>query len=177
MNSQGDILGLVQRFQDLTNGHRVDDLLDLFNEDAQYRIVGYSNLVGKQEIKKTFEYDAAVNTELRFMNSVPCGERVSCQLLERNDRLKAIGIDELFYTSCIVSLKEGKIQKYTATIEEGASRKIRERVQAFVAWLARQHPVEFSRLFTPEGDFIYSAENGRQAVPLMKEWWSSIQKG
>ena len=176
MISQGEMLSLVGRFQDLTDRHAVDDLMDLFDEDAQFQIVGYSNLVGKREVRKNFEYNAAVNTELRFINPVLYGDRVTCQLLERNDRLRAIGINELSYTSCVISLKEGRIQKFIATIEEGASRKIRERVQAFIAWIARQDPVEFSRLFTPEGDFRYSAENGRRAVPLMKEWWVSVQR-
>ena len=177
MIGRGDILSLVQRLQAQAVQYRVNDLLDLFNDDAQFQITGHSILVGKQEIRKVFEYDAAANTELRFINLVSEPEGLTCQLLTRNDRLKAMGIDEVLYTSCVLSLKEGRIQTFVATVEGEASRRIKQRVQAFVAWLAREHPVEYSKLCTTEGDLIYSAENGRRGVPLMKEWWGSVLRG
>ena len=98
-------------------------------------------------------------------------------MIAQNDRLKAMGIDEVFYTSCTISLREGRIQKFVATVEAEASRRIKQRVQTFVAWLAREHPAEFSRLCTPEGDIIYNAANGRESVPLIKEWWSGVLRG
>jgi len=177
MDSQGDVLSLVQQLRALTDRYRVNDFLDLFNEDAQFQIIGHSTLNGKEKIRKVFEYDAAANTELRFSNFVPNRNALTCQLLARNDRLKAMGIDNVFYTSCIISLREGRIQQFVATLEEEASRRIRQRLQAFVAWLAREHPTEFSRLCSPDGDLIYSAENGREAVLLIKEWWNSILRG
>jgi hypothetical protein len=177
MNSQGDVLSLAQRLQDLTDRYRVNDFLDLFNDDAQFQIVGHSTLSGKEKIRTVFEYDAAANTELRFINFVPHRDGLTCQLLSKNDRLKAMGIDEVFYTSCVISLKEGRIQKFVATVEGEAFRRIKQRLEAFVAWLARQHPDEFSILCTPEGSLIYSVENGRRGVSLMKEWWSSVQGG
>jgi hypothetical protein len=177
MDNQGDVLSLVQRLQALTDPYKVNDFLGLFNEDAQFQIVGHSTLTGKEKIRKVFEYDAAANTELRFTNFVPHHNALTCQLFARNDRLKAMGIDNVFYTSCIISLREGRIQQFVAIIEEETSRRIRQRLQAFVAWLAREHPNEFSRLCTPDGDLIYSAENGREAVLFIKEWWDSVLRG
>jgi len=177
MDSQGDVLNLVAQLQALTNRYRVDDFLNLFNEDAQFQIVGHSTLNGKEKIRKVFEYDAAANTDLRFMNFVPHHDGLTCQLLARNDRLKAMGIDNVFYTSCIISLREGRIQQFVAIVEEETSRRIRQRLQAFVAWLAREHPAEFSRLCTPDGDLVYSAENGREGVLFFKEWWDGVLRG
>ena len=118
MDSQGDVLSLVQQLRALTDRYRVNDFLDLFSEDAQFQIVGHSTLVGKEKISKVFEYDAAANTELRFSNFVPNRNGLTCQLIARNDRLKAMGIDNVFYTSCVILLKEGRIQQFVATIEE-----------------------------------------------------------
>ena len=177
MNNQGDVLSLMQRLQTLTDRYKVSDLLDLFNDDAQYQIMDHSTLIGKETIRQAFEYDAGANTELRFINLLPHRDGLTCQLIARNDRLEAMGIDEVFYTSCTISLREGRIQKFVATVEEKASRRIKQRVQAFVAWLTREHPAEFSRLCTPEGDLIYNAANGRECVPLIKEWWSGIKRG
>ena len=177
MNKQGDVLSVMQRLQNLPDRYRVDDLMDLFNDDAQYQIMGHSTLIGKDKIRQAFEYDAAANTELRFINLLPHRDGLTCQLVARNDRLRAMGIDDVFYTSCTISLREGQIQKFVATVEEEASQRIKRRVQAFVAWLAREHPVEFSRLCTPEGDLIYNAANGRDGIPIIKEWWGGVQRG
>ncbi len=177
MNDQGYVLSLMRRLQALPDRYRMSDFLDLFNDDAQYQIMDHSTLIGKETIRQAFEYDAAANTELRFVNLVPHRDGLTCQLIARNDRLEAMGIDEVFYTSCTISLREGKIQKFVATVEEETSRRIKQRVQTFVAWLAREHPVEFSRLCTPEGNLTYSAASGRECVPLIKEWWSGVQKG
>jgi hypothetical protein len=177
MNNQEAVLSLMQRLQALPDRYRVSDLLDLFNDDAQFQTMDHSTLIGKESIRQAFEYDAAANTELRFINLLPHRDGLTCQLIARNDRLKAMGIDEVFYTSCTISLREGLIQKFVATVEEVASRRIKQRVQAFVAWLAREHPAEFSRLCAPEGDLIYDAANGRECVPLIKEWWSDVKRG
>lgn len=177
MNDQGEVMSLMQKLQALPDRYRVSDLLDLFNDDAQYQIMDHSTLIGKEMIRQAFEYDAGANTELRFMNVLPHGDGLACQLIARNDRLKAMGLDEVFYTSCTISIKEGRIQKFVAMVEEKASRRIKQRVQAFVAWLAREHPAEFSRLCTPDGDLIYNASNGGECVPLIKEWWSGVKKG
>ncbi len=177
MNDQGYVLSLMRKLQALPDGYRVSDLLDLFNDDARYQIMDHSTLIGKETIRQAFEFDAAANTELRFINLLPHGDGLTCQLIARNERLEAMGIDEVFYTSCTISLKEGKIQKFVATVEEEASRRIKQRVQTFVAWLARKHPVEFSRLCRPDGDLIYNAANGRECVPLIREWWSGVRKG
>src|SRR5512143_3271190 len=157
MNDEEEVLSLMRKLQALPDGYRVSDLLDLFNDDARYQIMDHSTLIGKETIRQAFEFDAAANTELRFINLVPHRDGLTCQLIARNDRLEAMGIDEVFYTSCTISLKEGRIQKFVATVEEKASRRIKQRVETFVAWLAREHPAEFSRLCTPEGDLIYNA--------------------
>ena len=177
MNNQGDVLSLMERLQALTGRYRVNELLDLFNDDAQFQIMEHPTLIGKESIRQAFEFDAAANTELRFINMVPHRDGLTCQLIARNDRLEAMGIDEVFYTSCAISLKEGRIQKFAAAVEEEPSRRIKQRVQAFVAWLAREHPVEFSRLCTPNGNLIYNAANGRACVPLIREWWSGVKRG
>jgi hypothetical protein len=62
------------------------------------------------------------------------------------------------------------ISKFTATIGVDMARALGERSIAFVDWISKHYPAEYSRMFTREGRFIYSGENGRIVVPLMKEW-------
>ena len=105
MNDQGYVLSLMQRLQALPDRYRMSDLLDLFNDDAQYQIMEHPPLVGKESIRRAFEFDAAANTELRSINMVPHRDGLTCQLIARNDRLEAMGINEVIYTSCSISLK------------------------------------------------------------------------
>ena len=65
MDNQGDVLSLMQRLQTLPDRYKVSDLLDLFNNDAQFQIMDHSTLIGKETIRQAFEYDAAANT-MRF---------------------------------------------------------------------------------------------------------------
>ena len=56
MNNQGDVLSLMQKLQALTDRYKVSDLLDLFNDDAQFQIMDHSTLIGKETIRQAFEH-------------------------------------------------------------------------------------------------------------------------
>jgi len=176
MNTKQDLLGLVQAFQDVANRHAVDTVMGMFADDAEFEIVGLYTVVGKQQIRAIFEYDAGVNTELQFINCTSEGDTVTCQLVERNDRLKVIGISKLQYTSCVLTFKDRLIRKFTVTPPAESARSIGEIWQAFLPWLGRNYPADYSKMFTPAGRFIYNRENGERVVPLLKEWRASQEK-
>lgn len=176
MNSQQDLVSLVQAFQEVANHHAVDTVMAMFADDAEFEIVGQFTLVGKQQIQAVFEYDAGVNTELQFINCTSEGDTVTCQVVERNDRLEAIGISKLQYTSCVLTFKDGLIQKFTFTPPAESARTIGEIWQAFLPWLAKNYPADYSKMITPAGRFIYNRENGERVVPMLKEWRTSQGK-
>jgi hypothetical protein len=152
------------------NRHAVDEIMDMFDEGAEFEIVGISHFTGKENIRSVFEYDSAVHTKLVFFDCTSKGDAVTCQIVERNDRLEALGIKELLYRSCILAFKDGLISKFMATIDVDMARAVGERSSAFVDWISKNYPGEHSRMFTREGRFIYSGENGKNVVALMKEW-------
>ncbi len=55
-------------------------------------------------------------------------------------------------------------------------RYIMEKWQNFIPWITKNYPDEYSRMFTSEGRFIYNRENGRDVVPLLREWRISQAK-
>jgi len=144
--------------------------MGMFADDAEFEIVGLYTVVGKQQIRAIFEYDAGVNTELQFINCTSEGDTVTCQLVERNDRLEAIGISKLHYTSAVLTFKEGLIQRFTATPPAESARTIGEMWQTFLPWIAKNYPADYSRMFTPAERFIYNRENGERVVTLLKKW-------
>jgi limonene-1,2-epoxide hydrolase len=166
----GNLIDLVKTFQEVVNQHDVEKIMTMFTEDATFEIVGLSKFAGKQQVKIIFEYDVGVNTNLQFINCKSDGNTVHCQILERNDRLDAIGIVELKYSSCIFTFKDGLIHSFAAEIPPDFVEHNRKILKKFIPWLTENHPNEYARMFSPEGRFIYNYENGRDVVPLLRKW-------
>jgi hypothetical protein len=165
-----NLIDLVKTLQERVNQHNVEKIMTMFLEDATFEIVGLSKFSGKQQVKNIFEYDIGVNTNLQFMNCNSEGNTVHWQILERNDRLDAIGISELKYRSCIFTFKDGQIQSFAAEIPADFVEHNRKILKKFIPWLIENHPDDYSRMFMPDGRFIYNRENGRDVVPLLKKW-------
>jgi len=176
MDHQKDLITLVKAFQESENRHDIEALMGKFAEDAEFEMVGQVTLKGKEEIRQIFEYDAGVNTELQFFDFKSEGDTVTCQVVERNDRLKAAGFDKLLYTSCFITFRDQLIQKFSISPDAESARSLGEVMRKFLPWIQKNYPKDYSRLFTPEGRFIRNRENGERVVFLMKEWRGSQGK-
>ena len=170
MVDQFNLLDLVESFQEAVNQKDVNKALAMYTDDAEFEIVGISKYSGKEQIRNVFEYDIGVNTELKFINCEIHGNTVSGQLLERNDRLDAIGIGELKYSSWTFTFSDNLIQSITAEIPAEFIQHNNEVYQKFLPWLTENYPDEHSKMFTPEGRFNYNRENGAGVVRLLREW-------
>jgi hypothetical protein len=165
-----NLIDLVKTLQERVNQHNVEKIMSMFTEDATFEIVGLSKFAGKQQVKIIFEYDVGVNTNLQFINCKSESNTVHCKILERNDRLDAIGISELDYSSCIFTFKDSLIQSFAAEIPPHFVEHNRKILKKFIPWVTENHPNKYARMFMPEGRFIYNRENGRDVVPLLRKW-------
>jgi hypothetical protein len=172
----GNLIDLVESFQERVNQHDVEKIMTMFTENATFEIVGLSKFSGKQQIKNIFEYDVGVNTNLQFINCKSEGDTVHCQILERNDRLEAIGINELKYSSCIFSFKDCLIQSFAAEIPPESVKYNTEVWKGFIPWLLENYPDEYSRMFMADGRFIYNRKNGVVVVQLLRKWKEKQKK-
>lgn len=120
--------------------------------------------------KNIFEYDVGVNTNVKYINCKSEGDTVQCQILERNDRLEAIGIDELKFSSCIFTFKDGLIQSFKAEIPPESVQYNAEIWKKFIPWLMENYQGEYSRMFMDDGRFIYNRKNGSDVVQMLKKW-------
>lgn len=170
MTENINLLNMVKSFQNAVNQHNVDKVMAMFSADATFEIVGLSKFSGKTQVKNIFEYDVGVNTKLQFINCKSEGNFVHCQILERNDRLDAIGINELKYSSCTFVFKAGLIQSFTAEIPPESIKYNSDVWQKFLPWFSENYPDKYSKMFTSEGRFIYNRENGAGVVPLLRKW-------
>jgi limonene-1,2-epoxide hydrolase len=170
MGIPNTLINLVETFQEKVNQHNVKEIMTMFTEDAEFEIVGLSKFSGKQNVKIIFEYDVGVNTNLQFINCKSEGDVVYCQILERNDRLDAIGINELKYSSCTFTFRNGLIQSFAPEIPPDFIEYNNKILEKFIPWLKEYYPNEYSTMFTTEGRFIYNYNNGKDVVPLLRRW-------
>ncbi len=98
------------------NAHDVDGVMALFAEDARFEIPGRLVRCGKEEIRQTEEWEAAVHDHLRAGDLVEADAEVSFRAFEANDWLLAAGVDELRYTSMTVEVRDGHITLVTAAL-------------------------------------------------------------
>lgn len=171
-----DLLNLVRAFQEAVNEHNVDKVMEMFTDNAQFELVGISKYSGKKEIRNVFDYDAGVNTQLKFIDCKSEGNKVNCKFIERNDRLSAIGIDELEYPVCTILFRDRLIENFSAEISPEMVQYNTEVWQKFMPWFSQNYPDEYSKMITPEGRFIYNRENGADVVPLLRKWREEQEK-
>ena len=161
---------LVDSFQEAYKRQDVNKVLGMFTENAEFELVGISKYSGKEQIRNVFEYDAGVNSELKFIDCIVEGNTLNCQIIEHNDRLAAIGINELTIPSCTIIFQGSLIQSFSAKVSPETAQHNADVWQKFVPWCKENHPDEHSEMFTSEGQFIYNRENGASSVRLLREW-------
>ena len=170
MDDPKGLLNLVEGFFEAANQHAVEKIMALFNDNAEFELVGLYRVEGKEQIWNVFEYDAGVNTKLDFSCLQIDGDTVKGWMIEKNDRLEAIGFKKLDYPICTLEFRGGRIQRFLAKADESSVRKIMEALQGFLPWITQYYPTDRKKLFTTEGRFIYNRRNWERAVELLKEW-------
>ena len=161
---------LVDSFQEAYKRQDVNKVLGMFTENAEFELIGISKYSGKEQIRNVFEYDAGVNSEIKLINRKFEGNTLNCQIMERNDRLAAMGISELKIPSCTIIFRDGLIQSFSAKVSPEMVQYNTEVWQKFVPWCKENHPDEYFKIFTSKGQFIYNRENGAGVVPLLRKW-------
>ena len=168
MPVQHDRLSVVEAFQDAANRHAIDEIMAMFADDAEFELEGLARLVGKKEIRTIFEYDAGVKGEIQLINCTAKTDTVSCQLVERNDRLRAAGLDRLLYPSCVLSFTNKLIRSWRAVPDPEPARAFDQFWGAVRLWISEHYPADYARIFTREGRFIRNRDNGERAVQLAR---------
>lgn len=167
----------AEAFIAAVNRHEPDKTLELFTDDGVFEISGYFRMAGKPEIRRILGYDVGVNARLRISDCVVNSNTVTCRLFERNDRLRALGIDELAFQSCQMEFTGPLLARITAVVPPTLAEGVGERWKAFVVWAERYHKATLQDCVDAENRFIYNEMNGRTVVSLMTAWVDSRRSG
>ncbi len=172
MTDHVDVLQRVRALEDAANRHAIEEVVDRFTDDAEFELVGMARLVGREQIRAIFEYDAGVRGEIRFVDGTVSGQRFSGRLVERNDRLRLAGLDRMVYPVCVLTFDGGLVRSWRAVPDPGPMDVFDRFWNAVERWIAQQHPVDHARMFTPDGRFVRNRGNGERVVQLGTEFVS-----
>ncbi len=170
MTTEAELLKLIAVFEDIFNRHATEDVLAMFTDDAVLEIEGVTRLEGKAELRTMFGYDAGVKSNLELVNRTAAGDTVTCQVVETNDRVTAAGLDVLLYTRCDLIFKKGLIHIWRTVPEERSTQAFSQFWTAIMPWIAAHRPDDYAMMYTSEGKFVRSRENGVRIVQLAKQY-------
>jgi hypothetical protein len=172
--SQTNFVNIIAALEGAFNRHAVDEIMAMFTDDAVLELKGLARLVGKNEIRPIFEYDIGVNGSAQFIDCAVVNDTVSCQFVEANDRLRAAGIEHLVYAPCTISLRNSLICSWWAVPDQASTQRFDQFWGPARDWIKKNHPNDYQRIYTLEGRFIRSRENGARVVELARQYRSML---
>ncbi len=168
-----NLLNKVTAYVDAANRHDRDAIDAVITDDIVFELNGSNIATGRGQFRIILDNDAGLNTILEFVNCRQEGNTVICEAIERNDFLKAAGINELYYASEVITFKNGVIQKISATLSSGSAKAQEEFTQPFILWVKENRPEELAKVMSPDGKYKWGRESAVIMVKLAGEYSAS----
>ncbi len=162
---------LTQRYATVYNSHNVDEIVNLYANDAVFEVVGQFTLKGKDQIRGITEYDSVLNIKMSISNIRAYGDTVRFELSETNDWLRASEIGEAHYSGYFL-FEDGLIKHLRAEAKPGTQHAFNDVLTPLMTW-AREEKGNVLAEMMPEGLFIYDAKNAKRTLALLQEWKNS----
>ena len=159
---------LTQNYPIVYNTHNVNDIVNLYADDAVFEVMGQFSLNGKDQIRDITKYDSVLNINMSVSNIETVRDSVFCNLSETNDWLQIAEIGEAHY-SVIFVFKDGLISKISASAKPETAKAFNNVLTSLMIW-AKENRSDLLTEMMPEGKFIYNAENAMKTLFLLTEW-------
>jgi hypothetical protein len=164
---------LAQNYPTVYNTHNVNDIVNLYADDAVFEVIGQFSLNGKDQIRDITKYDSVLNIKMFVSNIETVRDSVFCDLAETNDWLQIAEIDEAHY-SVIFVFKDGCISKISASAKPETAHAFNNVLTPLMIW-AKENRSDLLNEMMPEGKFIYNAENASKTLAMLTEWKESTK--
>ncbi len=164
---------LTQRYPTVYNTHNVNDIVNLYADDAVFEVAGQFSFNGKDQVRDITKYDSVLNIKMSVSNIETVGDSVFCNLSETNDWLQTAEIGEAHY-SVIFVFKDGLISKISAEAKPETAEAFNNVLTPLMIWAKENKPDLLAEMM-PEGKFIYNAENAMKTLNLLTEWKESTR--
>ena len=164
---------LTQNYPIVYNTHDVNDIVNLYADDAIFEVTGQFSFNGKDQIRDITKYDSVLNINMSLSNIEMVGDSVFCNLSETNDWLRTAEIGEAHY-SVIFTFKDGLISKIIASAKPETAKAFNNVLIPLMIWAKENKPDLLTEMM-PGGKFIYNAENATKILALLTEWKESTK--
>ena len=164
---------LTQHYPTVYNTRNVNDIVNLYADDAVFEVMGQFSLNGKDQIRGITKYDSVLNIKMSVSNIETVRDSVFCNLSETNDWLQIAEIGEAHY-SVIFVFKDGLISKISASAKPETAKAFNNVLTTLMIW-AKENRSDLLNEMMPEGKFIYNAENAMKTLTLLTEWNESTK--
>jgi len=164
---------LTQHYPTVYNTRNVNDIVNLYADDAVFEVMGQFSLNGKDQIRGITKYDSVLNIKMSISNIETVRDSVFCNLSETNDWLQIAEIGEAHY-SVIFVFKDGLISKISASAKPETAKAFNNVLTTLMIW-AKENRSDLLNEMMPEGKFIYNAENAMKTLTLLTEWNESTK--
>jgi hypothetical protein len=164
---------LTQNYPIVYNTHDVNDIVNLYADDAIFEVTGQFSLNGKDQIRDITKYDSVLNIKMSVSNIEMVGDSVFCNLSETNDWLQIAEIGEAHY-SVIFTFKDGLISKIIASAKPETAKAFNNVLTPLMIWAKENKPDLLTEMM-PGGKFIYNAENATKILALLTKWKESTK--
>jgi len=164
---------LTQNYPIVYNTHNVNDIVNLYADDAVFEVMDQFSLSGKDQIRGITKYDSVLNIKMSVSNIETVKDSVFCNLSETNDWLQIAEIGEAHY-SVIFVFKDGLISKISASAKPETAEAFNNVLTPLLIWAKENKPDLLTEMM-PEGKFIYNAENATKTLNLLTEWKESTK--
>jgi hypothetical protein len=161
----------VQEFQGHKNAGNVELALNMFADEPNLQFGPLGTISGLNEIRGILEYDLALNTQLRLERCEAAAFEVTCRVTETNDWLRLVDIESITYAeNKFIFATDGRIESISATLSAESGQLLGAAMAQFDAWAKINCPIEYADLFSEDGAFVYSRENGEKVLALLRQW-------
>lgn len=175
-SEQPDNLQTIADFERLKNSGDLAATLALFADDARLDFGPMGSIEGRAAIANILGYDVALEAQLRHEDCEALASDVTCRVVETNDWLGTVGIESITYDESRYSFNnDGRIQSVTTTLSVRSAQALGAALNDFHSWAIDNETERYANLFSLDGRFIYSYENGEEVLELLKNWQSATK--
>jgi ketosteroid isomerase-like protein len=157
----------VEAFQKAANSGDVEKLLSFYADDVRFEIAGTPMVVeGKEKLREAIEEQFILNCHLTFIDTKVDGNTATYKVKERNDWLKAMGVDALDYEYDQITFEDGLIKKEIAKPTQKSAEIMAEFRKTFEKWASEKQGQEWAKLKS-EG---ITKENVGRWLAIIRQW-------
>ena len=160
---------LVKTYEQAHNNHDVEKVMSLCSNDIRFEIVGTWTKSGKEQVRELAEWDTATNSNMNISDIEVRADTAIFKLKEGNDWFRLAGIEFMYYEPCKMVFHDGLIKEIKAELTQKSLKDFQEVWPSIFQWISEERNKELSELM-PDGEFVYSAENAKQWLCLLREW-------